>query len=228
MQREGADPHAVAKQDRFCPRCDPPVELDWSNAPQILQHMATHIRHDRGLSETPEPCGFCLRPYPQCVFYMQKAKGSHGGPQVDLKKSTGCERARSFKYKAASASKPNSPATNVPIACPLCADSSPAVWKYNFPQHLARVHPRQDPAQFAHISKLSSAEEHGVKASWESRHVVRRTTHNAKTPLQLSIDHRCVLPTMYACQFHPCLNPLLMIFTVQRSRTTSPMAVSAM
>ncbi|EJD36472.1 hypothetical protein AURDEDRAFT_74160 [Auricularia subglabra TFB-10046 SS5] len=198
MQREGSDPQALTKQDRFCPRCDLPVELDWSNAPQVLQHMATHIRHDRGLVATFEsPCGFCLCPHPQCVFWTPRNPcAGHGGPQVDLKKSTGCERARGFKYKAASTSKPNSPSTNVPITCPLCADGSPAVWKYNFPQHLAHVHPRQDPARFAHLSKTSSAEEYGVKASWESRHVVRRTTHNAKAPLQLSVDHRCVLPTM--------------------------------
>lgn len=88
--------------ERFCPKCEPSVELEWNEAPRVLEHMAAHFLFDRSTNPSLEPCGFCARPYPMCVFYTRKGKGADSGLQVDFKRSHGCERAVPFKYKAAS------------------------------------------------------------------------------------------------------------------------------
>ncbi|KZW01372.1 hypothetical protein EXIGLDRAFT_584214, partial [Exidia glandulosa HHB12029] len=193
--REGNDPTSDTLAERFCPRCEPAVALDWKDAPAVLNHMAAHILHDPFIRDSVEPCGFCLRPSPQCVIYLRKGKGKKRGPQVDYVKSKGCERLVKFAYGPASTSKPNSPSSNVPIVCPLCPDHAPAVWKYNFASHFERTHPRSAREKYEDIFKIEGAERHGILATWNARHTARATVAKSNTThLAISDSHRAVLP----------------------------------
>lgn len=179
----------------MCPRCDPPVQLDWTDAPRVLLHMAAHILHDPLVRDIIEPCGFCLRPSPQCCFQLRKTKGQRGGTQVDMRKSRGCERLVKFSYKAASDSKKNSPSSNVPMTCPLCPEGAPAVWKYNLVSHLCRAHPHSSLDTYAPLYSVSESEKYGVLEAWKNRHT-RRVAK--KSPLDGALElcdtHRVVLP----------------------------------
>lgn len=182
--------------ERFCPRCDPPVELNWNDAPRVLEHMAGHLLFDRALDTSQDLCGFCLRPAPQCLFYLRKGKGADSGMQVDFRssKSRGCERARPFKYAFASKSTAHSPCSNVPIICPRCPAGQPAVWRYNFAAHCRRVHPSAALSDYADIHLLSASEKEGMRRIWDSRKASRRVSRKAGPPeLKISDAHRAVV-----------------------------------
>ena len=46
-----------------------------------------------------------------------------------------------FSYTVAAESSSSSPCTNVPVQCPLCPRTSPAMWKYFLKTHLEIQHP---------------------------------------------------------------------------------------
>ncbi|KAF6750128.1 hypothetical protein DFP72DRAFT_1139753, partial [Ephemerocybe angulata] len=123
-----------------CVTCSPAVALD-PGPPRILEHVGAHTLFDSTLDRLEEPCGLCLLPSKLCRYVVVKGKGSKASLHVDWERSSGCARAVSFSYKWAAEYTDNSPCTNVPLPCPLCPKSKPAVWRYNLRLHLERVHP---------------------------------------------------------------------------------------
>uniref|UniRef100_A0A8H7XX72 Uncharacterized protein n=1 Tax=Psilocybe cubensis TaxID=181762 RepID=A0A8H7XX72_PSICU len=79
-----------------CPICDPPFELAGKVGPRILEHMASHILHDLNINREDEPCGLCLRPSPQCLFFLKK--GANGNIRINKEASTGCPNAIQYQY----------------------------------------------------------------------------------------------------------------------------------
>ncbi|KZV99140.1 hypothetical protein EXIGLDRAFT_606097 [Exidia glandulosa HHB12029] len=188
--------------ERFCPACPTSFELDWNNGPRVLEHMATHMLFDRSIDRATEPCGFCLRPQPMCVFFTRKGKGKDSGLQVDLKKSHGCERCVPFQYKSASTCSTHSPCSNVPIVCPRCPSGSPAVWKYNFLAHLQRAHPTANVDDYKSLYSISGSETAGLRTLWDSRYVARRASRTSgPAPLKISEEHRALLVVPYVALY---------------------------
>ncbi|EJD45112.1 hypothetical protein AURDEDRAFT_165985 [Auricularia subglabra TFB-10046 SS5] len=195
-EKEGQDTTDTLAE-RFCARCDPPVELNWNNAPRVLEHMAGHILFDRSLDRSLDLCGFCLSPAPQCLFYLKKGKGADSGMQVDFRqnKSRGCQRAVPFKYGFASKSTASSPCSNVPIVCPRCPPGQPAIWWYNFVAHFRRVHPSANPNDYSELYELSASETEGMRKLWDARSAPRRASRKTmQSELKISDDHRAVVP----------------------------------
>ncbi|KAJ7582264.1 hypothetical protein C8J56DRAFT_245782 [Mycena floridula] len=112
-----------------CPACSPPVPIDNKRKNAVPSHMGAHILFgtpDRSL----EPCGLCLAPFPSCRFIVGwKGKGINRTFQV--KKVEGCRNPISFKYDPAKRYKASSPSTNVPVQCPKCLSTDPAVWNWS-------------------------------------------------------------------------------------------------
>lgn len=133
---------ATADPDREgdCPRCRPSaVKLDWKQTQHILEHMGAHILFDATLNASEEYCGLCLHPSPMCQIYINKGCGADGRVSVDLSRST-CPNLICFNYKSAAQSSQQSPCSNVPVVCPHCPPSSPAVWRYSLHSHFCGHH----------------------------------------------------------------------------------------
>jgi len=94
-----------------CPRCSPTqaVILDLTQGQRVLEHIGAHILYDPGAIHAKDTlCGLCLRPSPLCQFFLTKGKGTNGN-------------------RVAAESTASSPCSNVPIQCPICAKSEPAI-----------------------------------------------------------------------------------------------------
>lgn len=189
-----------------CPYCPARTDLAISNGQRLLEHMGAHVLFDDSkVDKKTEPCGFCLRPAPLCVFYLRKTGGSKGGVQIDLKTSRGCFNVSKIAYKSAAASVPNAPCSNVPIACPLCKKSDPAVWKYNFETHLKKVHPKSaSNPRLLELGMISAAERAGMKIIFAARNTARKKGKGKSTSKSLVISeaHSSRLAfAKYAIQF---------------------------
>ncbi|KAJ7281329.1 hypothetical protein C8J57DRAFT_1558865 [Mycena rebaudengoi] len=55
-----------------CTLCKPAVALDFRHGQRVLEHCAAHLLHDPSLVRAHQRCGLCLRPSPQCIFYLRK------------------------------------------------------------------------------------------------------------------------------------------------------------
>ncbi|KZV98363.1 hypothetical protein EXIGLDRAFT_597482, partial [Exidia glandulosa HHB12029] len=168
-ERDGEDIHFDHTLERCCPRCGTDVHIDWSKASQVLNHLAAHILFDPAIERANEPCGFCLQPAPQCLFFLRKGHSHDSGLQVDAKRTRGCAKALSFRYKSARTSSAHSPSSNVPIVCPFCPKDAPAVWKYNFEQHCAKSHKGSRIDDYKDLFTISASENDGLKQLWRSR-----------------------------------------------------------
>jgi len=109
-----------------CPRCSPTVTLDLAQGQRVLEHIGSHILYDPTVIQSIEPlCGLCLRPAQLCQFYLEKGKGAKGNG-------------------IAAESTASSPCSNVPIHCPICPQTDPAIkyerlWKLsNFERSKSR------------------------------------------------------------------------------------------
>ncbi|KAG6831249.1 hypothetical protein H0H93_013813, partial [Arthromyces matolae] len=138
-----------------------------------------------------DPCGLCLRPSRICRIFLSKGKGAKGGLRVDLKRSE-CPNLVNFKYKIAERSTLSSPCSNVPIQCPICLPSAPAVWRYNFKHHLDTEHPNASHNLYASIWDISDDERKEMKRIWADRRkvVVKRVKKKAVEELVVSEAHR--------------------------------------
>lgn len=124
---------------RQCANCLPALELPLS-CPGVLVHMAGHFHFDLKTNVASEPCGLCLHPLPHCTFCLKKGKDTNSGVQIDYEKST-CANLLTFSYSVTASSTSSSPCSNVPIVCPWCLKSEPAVWQYNMLHHVKLKHP---------------------------------------------------------------------------------------
>ncbi|KAF8064367.1 hypothetical protein FPV67DRAFT_1699246 [Lyophyllum atratum] len=160
-----------------CPSCSPEVTLDVSQPQQVLAHIGAHILNDSSVDRTTEPCGFCLRPSALCRFFLTKGKGAQGSIKIDKTQSQSCPNMLNFTYTIASESKPSSPCSNVPISCPLCPKTSPAVWQYNWKHHFASAHPAASFANYSSTAEHTNFEKFEMKRVWDDRRniAVKRT-----------------------------------------------------
>ena len=89
------------------------------------------------------PCGFCGRSTSLDDRGCDVTLRTVGGV-VHIESN--CPHAEDFTYSSALKGSKTTPCTNVPILCPLCPaprnprDNSPAIWKYNVPQHIQTNH----------------------------------------------------------------------------------------
>ena len=171
----------ASAQSDHCPLCRPAIPWDISKVHKILEHVAAHILFDNTLDATQEPCGLCMRPSPLCSFYLRKGKGAGGTPQIDERMSRCPNLISKLFYSAAATERTHSPCTNVPVTCPLCPSTSPAVWKYNMKKHLAHIHPSTKGRDFPEAYVIGNSEKAALKILWEKRFTVphRRRQHNA-------------------------------------------------
>jgi hypothetical protein len=168
-------------QSNSCPVCQPAIPWDISKAHKILEHVAMHVLFDGTLDTTKEPCGLCMRPSPLCSFYLRKGKGAGSVQQIDERVSRCPNFMGKLSYSAAATECTNSPCTNVPVTCPLCPSTSPAVWKYNMKIHLVQIHPSTRNGDFSEAYAISESKKAALKTLWEKRFLVSRRCrrHNA-------------------------------------------------
>jgi hypothetical protein len=198
---------------RQCPNC-PDITVELSKPQRILEHAAAHILFDSTIDATSEPCGLCLRPSPLCAFYLKKAKGSDGSLRINYNKSN-CANMLSFSYTVAAVSTNSSPCSNVPVQCPWCPQSSPAIWRYNIYRHIKNRHAYVSLKDHEDIWKIGNSEKDGLKKVWDSRHKAKkaRKKRNQLTPLLTSEAHTSHRVLRYAfCHLCNCiLDSLLMV-----------------
>jgi len=168
-----------------------------------------HILHDERLGSVSEPCGFCLRPSPMCIFHLKKGKGVNANLRVDKATST-CPNLTSFNYGVAMVSTAASPSSNVPISCPFCVSSTPAVWKYNMKDHLVNKHPSISLPGQRKLWEISQSEQDLLEAMWRSRGTKkkgRNSRKKTKTALVISEAHSSRLTL--SCVSVLCLQPVI-------------------
>lgn len=144
----------ISNDPTNCSMCTPAVALD-PGPPRILEHIGAHVLFDDMVNRLDEPCGLCLLPSKSCRYVVVKGKGSKASLHVDWDR-TSC--------------------TNVPLVCPLCPKSEPAVWRYNFRYHLERVHSAEAVTRYSSLWKLSDNEMLGM------RHIISEA-HSSIAPL---------------------------------------------
>jgi hypothetical protein len=180
-----------------CSRCSPTVSLDLTDGQRVLQHIGSHILYDPAVVQAVEPlCGLCLRPSPLCEYYLSKGKGAHGKLRVNQKMSKGCLLKMKFSYSVAAESNASSPCSNVPIHCPICPKTNPAIWKYFMKIHFEEKHKSLPLTNYAHLWMLSNFEKLEMKQIWLKRGKVpaKRGRKSKNPPLIISENHRAQIP----------------------------------
>ncbi|KAF8223168.1 hypothetical protein L208DRAFT_1318277, partial [Tricholoma matsutake] len=187
-----------------CPRCSPTVTLDLSQGQHILEHIGAHILHDPGLTQSTELCGLCLWPPPFCQFFLTKGKGANGTLKINQTLSWGCLMKVKYSYSVAAESSPSSPCLNVPIACHLCSNATPTIWKYFMKAHFQETHKSVPISKYKHLWKLSNFETAEIKKIWAKQKnvVVKHTKKSKNPPLEVSESHRAHIPVRYYFPFY--------------------------
>lgn len=174
-----------------CSHCPAAASLP-KGAQRVLEHMAAHLLFDQKINRFSEPCGLCLRPSTaSCIFYLKKAKGADGSVQIHHKKSE-CSNMLTFSYGIAASSTPSSPCSNVPISCPWCPESAPAIWRYNMASHVKTKHSYVSLPENEFLWKIGGSEKAALKKIWESRNKTkksRKTKANSQPALVISAAH---------------------------------------
>ena len=118
-----------------CLKCHPTVTFNPSHQQCFVEHVSAHILHDKTVDCSLEPCGLCLSPAPLCKFVLVNCKGRTRNVAIDMNASS-CLNLIKVSISVAAKCSDASICTNHPMSCPYCPRSSPAVWSYNFCQHL--------------------------------------------------------------------------------------------
>ena len=175
---------------RVCPNCFPVVALDAMNGQQSLAHVGAHVLHDPKVDRCSNPCGFCLCPSPTCQIFLKKGKGAKASLKINTILSNGCPNMVEFSYSVAEKSSKSSPCSNVPVQCPLCSKSDPAIWRYNMYQHIIAAHPSAQPSSYQSIWFISNFEKVEMKRIWTERHkVIAKRPKKPRVPLVTSQAH---------------------------------------
>ncbi|KAG6915356.1 hypothetical protein DXG01_011984 [Tephrocybe rancida] len=175
-----------------CPRCSPEYLFDLKLAQQIFAHIAAHVLYDKTIKREDEPCGLCLRDVLICKIYLKKGKGSKGGLTIDKSRSSCPMKSLKFSFAIATASTESSPCSNVPIQCPLCPKSAPAVFKYNWKAHFANAHPNAVYANYASTGSLTNFELKSEKRLWDNcKKILSKRVMKGKglPPFEVSTAH---------------------------------------
>ncbi|KAF8979201.1 hypothetical protein BDQ17DRAFT_1264979, partial [Cyathus striatus] len=188
-----------------CPRCLPSVTLDLTQGQRVLEHMGAHILFDPGVvSAKGVLCGLCLRSPSQCQYFLGKGKGASGKIRIDQKASNGCLMKMNFSYNVAAESTTSSPCSNVPVQCPICPKSDPAIWKYFLKHHFEDKHSSLKVSNYSHHWKISAFERDEMRKIWSKRTVgaIKPAKQTSKTSLRISEAHRAQISIRY-------LNPII-------------------
>lgn len=170
---EGKEKEVFSKKQ--CPYC----QIDLPKSGQgVLKHMAAHILFDPSIKSKNDPCGLCLR-YSECSFYLSKGKGADASPKVNERESR-CPNLIHFNYSTATTSTASSPCSNVPLTCKECPTGAPAVWRYNFLEHLKARHPHVHPTTYKSVWTIGNAEKASLKKVWDDRLVVKKKRASKK------------------------------------------------
>lgn len=183
-----------------CPQCSPAVTLDLTQGQRVLEHIGAHILHDPSVIHSTEPlCGLCLRSSSLCQYFITKGKGANGKQRIDQRTSKGCLMSTKFSYSVAAESTASSPCSNIPIPCPVCPRSDPAVWKYFLKVHFEEKHKNPPLGPYIHLWALSNFEKGEMKSIWNKRSkiMVKRTKRSKVMPLVISENYRANIPNMY-------------------------------
>lgn len=194
-----------------CPRCSPTVTLDLSQGQRVLEHIGSHILYDPAVIRSIEPlCGLCLRQSQLCQFYLAKGRGANGNLRINQKTSKGCLVKMNYSYGIAAESTPSSPCSNVPIHCPICPKTDPAIWKYFMKVHFIEKHKTLDLTKYERLWKISNFEKSEMKKIWIKRGKVtaKRSRKLKNPPLVISENHRAQIPEM--CVFFKFLSFCIM------------------
>lgn len=103
-----------------------------------------------------------------------------------------------YSYSVVAESTPSSPCSNVPIHCPVCPKSGPAIWKYFMKSDFKEKH-RTLLTKHEHLWKISNFERAEMKKIWAKQGKVT-AKHNKKSkasPLIISEKHCVQIPLMY-------------------------------
>jgi hypothetical protein len=163
----------------------------------VIEHIGAHILYDPEMIHSTGPlCGLCLRPSPLCQFFLGKGKGRNGKVKINQKMSRGCLMKMNYSYSVAAESTASSPCSNVPIHCPICPKSDPAIWKYFMKMHFEEKH-KALLTKHEHLWKLSNFERTEMKKIWVKRGKVtaKRTKKANQPPLVVSEKHRAQIPS---------------------------------
>ncbi|KAF9001173.1 hypothetical protein BDQ17DRAFT_1426738 [Cyathus striatus] len=154
-----------------CMRCSPPTTLDLTQGQRILEHMGAHILFD-----------------PDVV--KSKGKGANGKVRINQQSSNGCMMKTRFSYNVAADSTASSPCSNVPISCPICPSSEPAVWKYFMKRHFEDRHGSQRIKDHSHLWHITPFENDEMRRIWRKGTVAHCTQINPSpdTPIILLND----------------------------------------
>ena len=181
-----------------CPRCPPSVTLDLSQGQRILEHVGAHILYDPEVIQSMGPplCGLCLRPSPLCKFFLMKGKGTHGRHRINQKLLRGCLMKMTYSYSIAAESTASSPCSNVPIQCPICPKSDPAVWKYFMKAHFEEKHNKLL-AKHVDLWNILDFEQAEMKRIWVKRgqKMAKHTTKSKQLSLVVSDKHWAQIPS---------------------------------
>ena len=184
----------------------------------MIEHIGAHILYDpRMIHATGPLCGLCLRPSPLCQFFLGKGKGRNGKVNINQKMSRGCLMKMNYSYSVATESMASSLCSNVPIHCPICPKSDPAIWKYFMRTHFEEKH-KVLLTKHEHLWKLSNFERTEMKKIWIKRgRVTARRTKKANLPLLVvSEKRRAQIPSMYLTFISGVEDQLLKYFLFQR------------
>src|ERR1700678_4026763 len=118
-----------------------------------------------------------MRPLPLCQFYVAKGKGAHGKLRINQKISKGCLIKVNYSYSVAAESTASSPCSNLPVHCPICPKTDPAVWKYFMKVHFEEKHKALNLTKYEHLWKLSTFEGSEMRKIWAKRGKIHPLTH---------------------------------------------------
>lgn len=178
----------------LCSACIPSVTLDLADGQRVLEHIGAHILFDSSVNEEDEPCGLCLRPSSLCRYVVVKGRGAKASLRVDVERSSGCTRPVNYQYARAAVSVTSAPCSNVPLPCPLCPRSEPAVWRYNLKHHLINTHSSTAAASYTSLWEIQDDELDAMKHVWTTRHAkaakkTRKSKKSKKLTLLVSREH---------------------------------------
>lgn len=184
----------------MCSKCN--LELDFSQAQQVLTHFAMHLRHDPTIDKSEETCGTCLRSSALgiCEYYLKKGKGANAGFSIDLARTT-CINKLTFRYRVAAESSESSPSSNVPLECKICGPTRPAVWRYSMEAHFKHHHPLSvSLPTYSAVWTLSNFEKSAIRELWKVRKTVaskKKGKGKELVPLVVSKAHSSRLAFRY-------------------------------
>ncbi|KAJ7209910.1 hypothetical protein C8J57DRAFT_1098340 [Mycena rebaudengoi] len=168
-----------------CTACPPNTPLDPKQGQPVLAHNGTHILFDPAIDRSTQRCGMCLNPAPFCQYFLTTS----GTKKIDYKRSK-CPNARiKYSYSIAGKSAASSPCSNIPINCALCGTEHPAVWRYNYLDHLHSAHPTAPVEKYRSIWELSQDEKNAMEVARKKGVPIPKKRESKNVSLAISEAH---------------------------------------